>query len=248
MTEADWLAATDPAPMLDFLRDRASGRRLRLFACACCRRVLHLMADERSRAAVGEAERHADRTADPARLGRVKAAAAAADRAAGGRARGVPDGAEADGWGAWAECSAAYAATRAVARARGAVGEAASQAAEAVQAAAGRAAALAGASRGTATRAGRAARGEERRAQAALLRCVVGNPFRPVAAGPSWLTPTVLAIAEGIYAEGAFDRLPILADALQDAGCEDPDVLGHCRGPGPHARGCWVVDLVLGKQ
>ncbi len=54
-------------------------------------------------------------------------------------------------------------------------------------------------------------------------------------------------LAGGIYDEGAFDRLPILADALLDAGCEDKQLLGHCRGPGPHVRGCWVVDLVLGK-
>ncbi|MBA4064130.1 MAG: hypothetical protein C0501_10535 [Isosphaera sp.] len=64
---------------------------------------------------------------------------------------------------------------------------------------------------------------------------------------PAWRTSTVLALAQGIYGERAFDRLPILADALQDAGCEDADILAHCRGPGPHARGCWVVDLVLGK-
>jgi hypothetical protein len=54
-------------------------------------------------------------------------------------------------------------------------------------------------------------------------------------------------LAEGIYADRAWDRLPVLADALEDAGCGDPAVLGHLRGPGPHARGCWVVDLVLGK-
>ena len=84
-------------------------------------------------------------------------------------------------------------------------------------------------------------------AQLALLRCAVGNPFRPVAIDPQWLTSTVVALAEGIYADRAFDRLPILADALQDAGCGNEDVLTHCRDAGPHARGCWVVDLLLGK-
>jgi hypothetical protein len=64
---------------------------------------------------------------------------------------------------------------------------------------------------------------------------------------PQWLTSTVAALAQGIYADRAFDRLPILADALQDAGCGNEDVLAHCRGAGPHARGCWVVDLLLGK-
>jgi hypothetical protein len=64
---------------------------------------------------------------------------------------------------------------------------------------------------------------------------------------PNWRTSTVLALAQGIYDERAFDRLPILADALEDAGCDNEEMLAHCRGAGPHARGCWVVDLVLGK-
>ncbi|VTU02814.1 Uncharacterized protein (Fragment) OS=uncultured bacterium PE=4 SV=1 [Gemmataceae bacterium] len=76
---------------------------------------------------------------------------------------------------------------------------------------------------------------------------IFGNPFRVVAIDPQWLTSDVLALARGIYDERAFDRMPILADALQDAGCDSADVLDHCRGPGPHVRGCWVVDLVLGK-
>jgi biotin carboxyl carrier protein len=80
------------------------------------------------------------------------------------------------------------------------------------------------------------------------LRDIFGNPFRPITPDPSWLTSTVVSLAHGIYADRAFDRLPILADALQDAGCDNADVLDHCRSDGPHVRGCWVVDLVLGKQ
>jgi hypothetical protein len=87
----------------------------------------------------------------------------------------------------------------------------------------------------------------ERTAQSILARCVFGNPFRPAAFDPRWLSETAVAVAAGIYAERAFDRLPVLADALEEAGCDHPDVLAHCRGPGPHARGCWVVDGVLGK-
>jgi hypothetical protein len=79
------------------------------------------------------------------------------------------------------------------------------------------------------------------------LLCICGNPFRPVTADPSWLTSTVVLLAQGIYDDRAFDRLPILTDALQDAGCDDVDVLNHCRDAGPHARGCWVVDMLLGK-
>jgi hypothetical protein len=81
-----------------------------------------------------------------------------------------------------------------------------------------------------------------------LIHDVIGNPFRPAALDPAWRTETVLALATGIYEDRAFDRMPILADALQDAGCDNEDVLGHCRGPGPHVRGCWVVDLVLRKS
>ena len=77
---------------------------------------------------------------------------------------------------------------------------------------------------------------------------VFGNPFRPVTVDPRWLTSAAVGIAHTIYAEWAFDRLPILADALEEAGCDNEDVLGHCRDGGTHYRGCWVVDLVLGKK
>jgi hypothetical protein len=88
-----------------------------------------------------------------------------------------------------------------------------------------------------------------RREQAALLRDIFGNPFRPVTLNPAWLTSDVLALARGIYDDRAFDRMPILADALQDAGCDNDDVLTHCRDAAlAHVRGCWVVDLVLGKS
>jgi hypothetical protein len=81
-----------------------------------------------------------------------------------------------------------------------------------------------------------------------LFRDIFGNPFRLVIVDPSWLTSTVLSLAEGIYADRAFDRLPILADALQDVGCDNEDILSHCRQPGEHVRGCWAIDLLLGKS
>jgi hypothetical protein len=82
-----------------------------------------------------------------------------------------------------------------------------------------------------------------------LLRDIFGPlPFRDIAAHPSWLTTDVLALARGIYDDKAFDRMPILADALQDAGCDNPDILSHCRVEGwEHVRGCWVIDLLLGR-
>lgn len=90
--------------------------------------------------------------------------------------------------------------------------------------------------------------GDDPRAEALLLREIFGNPFDPISIEASQLTPTVVSLALAIYTERAFDRLAILADALEDAGCTNQEILAHCRGPGPHVRGCWVVDLLLGKE
>jgi hypothetical protein len=77
---------------------------------------------------------------------------------------------------------------------------------------------------------------------------VFGNPFRPVEFNAQWRTTDAVGLALEIYGERAFDRLPILADALEEAGCMNTDMLGHLRSPGPHVRGCWAVDLVLAKE
>lgn len=81
----------------------------------------------------------------------------------------------------------------------------------------------------------------------ALFHELFGNPFRPAAFHSEWQTDTVLAVARQMYESRDFSAMPILADALQDAGCENEDILNHCRGAGPHVRGCWVVDAILGK-
>src|SRR5437660_1186476 len=88
----------------------------------------------------------------------------------------------------------------------------------------------------------------KRQAQAELVRDIFGNPFRTVVMKPAWRTQRVLKLAETIYQGRAFDRMPELADVLKAARCNSPEMLSHCRGPGEHARGCWVVDLVLGKE
>ena len=81
------------------------------------------------------------------------------------------------------------------------------------------------------------------------LRDIFGNPFRPVAFSPEWRTDTAVLLARQMYDARDFGAMPILADALQDAGCDSDDVLQHCRDPrGTHVRGCWVCDLVLGKE
>jgi hypothetical protein len=76
---------------------------------------------------------------------------------------------------------------------------------------------------------------------------VFGNPFRPLAWNPHWFTSTVRDLATHIYARHEFTSMPILADALQDAGCDDEQILAHCRASRPHARGCWVLDAILSK-
>jgi hypothetical protein len=84
-----------------------------------------------------------------------------------------------------------------------------------------------------------------------LLRDIFGNPFRPAAIDPGWRTwngGTAVQLARTVHEERFFQNLPILADALEEAGCTDTNILDHCRSPGPHARGCWVVDLLLGKK
>ena len=84
--------------------------------------------------------------------------------------------------------------------------------------------------------------------QTHFVRDIFGNPFRPVSFSPAWQTDTALTLARQMYDSRDFSLMPILADALQDAGCEDEHILSHCRDPqAAHVRGCWVVDLVLGK-
>jgi hypothetical protein len=84
--------------------------------------------------------------------------------------------------------------------------------------------------------------------QADLLREVFGNPFRPASLDPGWRTPDVLGVAGGIYQERDFERLAVLGDALEEAGCADSALLDHCRSPAAHVRGCWLLDLCLGKD
>jgi hypothetical protein len=88
----------------------------------------------------------------------------------------------------------------------------------------------------------------------ALLREIFGNPFRPVTANPAWLTSTVQSLVQAAYDERLLpagtlhnDRFAVLADALLDAGCTDDAILDHLRGPGPHVRGCFLLDALLGK-
>ncbi len=227
MTEADWLTATDPRLMLEFLRGQTSDRKLRLFAVACCRRIWHVMTDECSRAAVEMGERSADEAVDLVKLDLLSGTAEGEFQDAIRNTDEFPveDHAGVTASQYTAACEAAsYASNAPVVRFEDAV-VVAKAASEAVPDTT-----------------------EETQQQSSLLHDIFGYPFRPVVFDPAWRSETVTALAAGIYADRAFDRLPILADALEEAGCDHPHILNHCRGPGPHVRGCWAVDLVLGKE
>jgi hypothetical protein len=212
MTEVDWLAGTDPMPMLGLIRGNADDRKLRLFAVACCRRVEHLFDDIGDHDVLGILERYVDRQAKPAELALI------ANQMTNLAVRGA------------AAMSAGQAAVIASAAC-----------VDVVAAAAG------GFDHPKSQGDSYAAEAGARRVQCRLLRDVFGNPFQPVAFDPEWRTSTAVALAKLMYESRDFSAMPILADALQDAGCENTGVLNHCRGPEAHVRGCWVVDLVLGK-
>jgi len=90
---------------------------------------------------------------------------------------------------------------------------------------------------------------EARTTLASFLRDIFGNPFRKVKFKKTWRTDTAVTLARQMYEAREFSAMPILADALQDAGCDNDDILSHCRDANAtHVRGCWVVDLVLGKE
>ncbi len=96
---------------------------------------------------------------------------------------------------------------------------------------------------------------DAKKRQSDLVRDIFDNPYRPITLEPTWLTTTVMALAQAAYEFRSLpactldpDHLSILADALEDAGCDNADILAHCRDPGEHVRGCWVVDLILDKK
>jgi hypothetical protein len=252
MTEAEWLACTDPTPMLEFLRGKASERKLRLFACACCRRIWHLLVDDVSRKAVEVGERFGDGVATEDERESAYQAADDVWAMIGDALQFVIDQEEPDEPDTMAE-QYAIAITAA-----GVNPYAAANAAEAPVAAVadsrhghsacGSAALAVGYADAISDTADPQAHAAEQVVQCQLIRDICGNPFHAAPVDPSWLTPAVVGLAQSIYDDRAFDRLPVLADALEEAGCHDADILGHCRQPGQHVRGCWLVDLILGKE
>jgi hypothetical protein len=221
VTEAEWLGCSDPETMLEFLRGKASDRKVRLFTLACGRRYPRVWCDPADGPAIGSlverlfdaAERDIDGADCSEEMDRLR-------QHLGRRPTEwfwILDGTLRGDTGLWGRfCGERGAGLR-------------EETGIDVQ--------------------------ELRLSQATLLRCIVGNPFRPVAVEPTWQTPQVVALAQAAYDQRELPprqldptRLAVLADALEDAGCAEVHLLGHLRAPGPHVRGCWAVDLLLGKS
>lgn len=225
MTEAEWLACTEADWMVSHVRDRTSDRKRRLFACACCRLIWHLLVDERSRRAVEAVERFAD---DP----NAHADAIQAEREARKAFHDIAGGERGP-----AHLKAAQAAANCYRRAANATRDVVSLVAEALDP----------------VEPGKC--GLPRRQPgpfADLARDVFGPlAYRPVVVDPTWRAwdnGSVQKLAARVYRGREFDQLPFLAELLTEAGCTDEDILDHCRSEGPHVRGCWVIDLLMGKD
>ncbi|HYV39289.1 MAG TPA: hypothetical protein VE988_26610 [Gemmataceae bacterium] len=247
MTEQEWLACTDAQLMFKFLSDKASERKARLTECALLRRFWHLLTDQRSRRAVEVGERLADGPIGFEELQSVSADAEAAFRdlyeryfpddslrrsfygglvGAAHHARSLlsPPAERSDYFKNISNCI--WVATCAFLLDGGVETE-------------------------ESKAAGYSAIDAELASQVPLIHELFGNPFQPVTIDPTWLgwnDGTIPKLAQTIYDDGAFDRLQTLADALEKAGCDNAEILAHLRGPGPHVRGCWVLDLILGKE
>jgi hypothetical protein len=233
MTEAEWLACDDLQAMLRSLHGNWSARKQRLFGCACCRSLDDVLVDAEVRKALDAAERFADGLiALPTVMKWFRRACAARDTPE----RLPREGEFLRNWMAYhAVAVAALANTHA-------------EWTDAPDAVAQAVAHGSGHQRGS--QAWKAEYEKALRGRIPLLRDVVGNTWRRAALAPGWLAWSegiVTRLALGIYEDRAFDRTPILADALEDAGCTDDVILSHLRGPGPHVRGCWAIDLLLGK-
>ncbi len=241
MTEAEWLTCSDPTPMLEFLRGKASDRRLRLFAVGSVRLVFRWLVHPNSRAAVEASERVAEGINSPDIL-------ATAYRAA------------------WDVLPLEPYSDMHVTAARAAARTAQADAYEAATLTTNEVAELYAeweeekvTSEDEKYRVYWVGKTQGQAVLASCLRDIVCNPFRPLqplpAAVLAWNDRNIRRLTEVIYEErkmpeGTLNnaRLAILADALLDAGCDDEDLIQHCRSKGPHVRGCWAVDLILGKN
>jgi hypothetical protein len=249
MTEPEWLTGCDYHRMLKHAqqhlrvsRTPGGARRLRLLAVACCRHVWPLLTDPRSRAAVEAAERYADGKARRAELEEAAAAANEVEREARQRSNQL-DRSRASQEEQMAIDQAWHLAGMPVRTTYTLL------LADWVRFLLGDLGRVPTAPRDGDPEAVSAARQQGAAIAADLVRDVFGNPFRPAPvvadAWLAWQGGTIARMARAIYEERAFDRLPVLADALEEAGCAEAEILDHCRRSGPHARGCWLLDALL---
>ncbi len=233
MTEAEWTTSADPDAMVGFLYGlwfddgEVPDRKLRLYACACCRRVWPQLGDVRSRRAVETAERYADGLVSEEELDAAADAAAAVRDEEEQVERARPEQIIPPGYPIYTYGAAAYNAAIPVGCWGGA---------PALR------------SPDDIIRSVVPDRDAEAAAQCDLLRDLFGNPFRTVVVEPAWLSPDVIGLARDIYFQRDHVWRPELANALQATGCEQENILSHCRSDRPHVLGCWVVDLLLGKE
>jgi hypothetical protein len=220
MTEEQWLKCKKrPDTMLASVASRATERKLRLYACACTRHVWpHLIAEDHSRELLELHERYADGL-----ISREEVVAA-----------GRP---------AWEAVGTGFDSS---VKNRGK--EETPEKRAVVVASLSQASAV-GAAMFFTDQCWQRDNDQEKNKLCQYFREIFGPLlFRPVTINAAWLTPTVTNLAQAIYDERAFEQMPVLADALEDAGCTSTEMLNHCRQPGVHVRGCWVVDLILGKS
>jgi hypothetical protein len=254
MTEQEWRMCVDPQAMLYFVYGKVSDRKMRLLAAACCRRLWPLLNSSVCRPAVDAIERSADNEAEVNELPGMRERAHRFAEETCRKAWPGPSTGELTDFAlpGSPECELAYR--------------------ECLQGS------MVAHATGTSDRdlgmlliystdcAGRELVGYrptvdsqtrdewqkivkyDRRKLCVLFRDIILHPCRLTKVDPAWQTGTVTALAQAIYTDRAFDRMPILADGLEDAGCTDTAILKHCRGSGPHTRGCWVVDLLFGKE
>lgn len=252
MTEAEWLACEDSDVMVRYLIGtnesplfiesfpdcRGSDRKLRLFACTCYHRLGHLLPDADARGAIRVAEQVADGTATVSELHGVRSEVKRLYDNLEPTWQ-MPEGAERTALHArWVALSFA----------------------DSVCSSPQKAAYMANSYDKEIPNLTKPPRGHRqpthwelvcacKRAHCQFLRDIFGNPFRPITFSPEWRTDTAFTLARQMYDAREFSAMPILADALQDAGCDSDDILNHCRDVNQvHVRGCWVVDLVLGKE
>jgi hypothetical protein len=212
MTESEWLACQNPRQLFGALGDRLTERKVRLFACACCRVIWDRLPDDGSRQAVAMAERFSEGTGTSSDLAQAYRAA----RSVHDRLRGQED----------AHLALAAAET---ARPNFLIGGRVD-----APLALGQALAVYSCY-------------PQGNVPADLLREIFGNPFRTVTVESRWLTEEVRALAQSIAEQGDFTKMSRLAEALQAANCTDRELLAHCRQRRSHARGCWALDVLLGR-